>query len=204
LAFRPVASEEDPMSDLIRDRTRSIRPRAGPTRSCVRNDVHAHFFGQSSFATHSVAGERNIVKIESEIPLDVAAPFGCGIQTGAGGVLNSLRAEAGSSLAVFGTGTVGLAAVLGGVTAGCTTIIGVDVNQRRLELAHELGARHVIDAAAQDAVEQIRALTSGGADHSLETSGLPAVLRQCVDCLSPTGVAGVMARQRSEQRSRST
>lgn len=160
--------------------------------SSVFDDVHAHFFGQSSFATHSVAGERNIVKIASDIPLDVAAPFGCGIQTGAGGVLNSLRAEAGSSLAIFGTGTVGLAAVLGGVIAGCTTIIGVDVNQRRLEVARELGATHVIDAAAQDAVEQIRVLTSGGADHSLETSGLPAVLRQCVDCLTPTGVAGVI------------
>jgi aryl-alcohol dehydrogenase len=167
----------------------SVRSEDG---SSVLDDVHAHFFGQSSFATHSVAGERNVVKIESEIPLDVAAPFGCGIQTGAGGVLNSLRAEAGSSLAVFGTGTVGLAAVLGGVIAGCTTIIGVDVSPRRLELARELGATHTIDASIQDAVEQVRALTSGGADQSLETSGLPAVLRQCVDCLTPTGVAGVI------------
>jgi aryl-alcohol dehydrogenase len=160
--------------------------------SSVFGELHAHFFGQSSFATHSVANERNIVVLDGDIPLEVAAPFGCGIQTGAGAVLNSLAAPAGSTLAVFGTGTVGLAAILAGVVAGCTTIVGVDTNPGRLELARDLGATHVVDARTEDAVAAIRALTGGGADFSLEATASPSVLRQCVDCLTPTGVAGVI------------
>jgi aryl-alcohol dehydrogenase len=156
------------------------------------NFASPHFFGQSSFARHSIARERNVVEIEGEIPLEIAAPFGCGIQTGAGAVLNSLAVPAGSSLAVFGTGTVGIAAVLAGVVAGCTTIVGVDVNPARLELARELGATHVVDARASDAVDEVRAVTGGGADFSLETTGSPQVLRQCVDCLTPLGTAGVI------------
>ncbi len=154
--------------------------------------LHAHFFGQSSFATHAVAGERNIVRIESEIPLEVAAPFGCGIQTGAGAVLNSLSVPAGAGLAVFGTGAVGLSAVLAAVIAGCSTIVGIDVNPARLEVALELGATDVVNAAERDPVEAVRTLTGGGADFSLETSGVTTVLRQAVDCLTPLGACGVI------------
>ncbi|HEY1479161.1 MAG TPA: NAD(P)-dependent alcohol dehydrogenase, partial [Gaiellales bacterium] len=154
--------------------------------------IHGHFFGQSCFATHAVASERNVVLLDEGIPLDVAAPFGCGIQTGAGAVINALRAPAGSSIAVFGTGTVGLAAVLGAVVAGCTTIIGIDVNPSRLALARELGATHVIAATTEDAVERIRAITGAGVDFSLETTASPAVLRQAVECTAPTGICGLI------------
>ncbi len=160
--------------------------------SSAFGEVHAHFFGQSSFATRSIARERSVVKIDGAIPLEVAAPFGCGIQTGAGAVFNSLAVPAGSSLAVFGTGTVGITAIIAGAVAGATTIVGIDVQASRLALAQELGATHVVDATSVDPVEAVRAITGGGADFSLETSGSPAVLRQCVDCLTPTGVAGVI------------
>jgi aryl-alcohol dehydrogenase len=157
------------------------------------HSIHAHFFGQSSFATHAVAGERNVVKLPDSIGFDVAAPFGCGIQTGAGAVLNSFGVPAGSSLAVFGTGTVGLSAVLAGVIAGATTIVGVDVHPARLELARELGATHVVNASEADPVEAIKAATGGtGVDFSLETSGVTSVLRQAVDCLAPLGSCGVI------------
>jgi aryl-alcohol dehydrogenase len=171
----------------------SLRPADGSS-VLSRNGhlLHAHFFGQSSFATHAVARERNVVRLSDRIPLDVAAPFGCGIQTGAGAVLNSLRVPAGSSLAVFGTGTVGLAAVMAGAIAGATTIVGVDVNAQRLELARELGATHAVHAGEHDAVEEVKRITGAGADFSLETAGLPQVLRQAVDCLAPTGVCGVI------------
>ncbi len=99
---------------------------------------------------------------------------------------------AGSSRAVFGTGTVGLAAVLGAVVAGATTIIGIDVNPARLALARELGATHVVDAREPDAAGAVRELTRGGVDFSLETTGAPGVLRSCVECLSPLGVCGVI------------
>ena len=154
--------------------------------------IHAHYFGQSSFATHAIANERNVVKLDDRIGLDVAAPFGCGIQTGAGAVLNVLRSPAGSSLAVFGTGAVGLAAVMAGVVAGCTTIIGIDVNPGRLEAARDLGATHVLNARERDAGEAVRVITGVGADFSLETTGSPQVFRQAVDCTAPTGTCGLI------------
>jgi aryl-alcohol dehydrogenase len=154
--------------------------------------VHAHFFGQSSFATAAIARERNVVAITSAIPLEVAAPFGCGIQTGAGAVLNTLRVAPGSSIAVFGTGAVGISALLGAAIAGAQTIIGIDLHPARLELARELAATHVIDAGTTDVVAEIRRITGAGVDYSLDTTGAPAVLRSCVDCLAPLGVAGLI------------
>jgi aryl-alcohol dehydrogenase len=158
--------------------------------SSVFGDVHAHFFGQSSFATHSVARARNVVRLDDVIPFEIAAPFGCGIQTGAGAVLNVLRPEPGSTLVVFGAGAVGLAAVLAGRIAGCGRIVAVDLRPARLDLARELGATHAVDAARDDAVEAIFGL--GGADRSLEATGSPQAVRAAVDCLVPTGVCGVV------------
>jgi aryl-alcohol dehydrogenase len=154
--------------------------------------VHSHFFGQSSFATHAVATARNVVKLPDGVGFEIAAPFGCGIQTGAGAVLNVMRPPAGSSLAVTGTGAVGLSAVMAGVIAGCGTIIGVDIRPARLELARELGATHVIDASEADVGEEIRRITGGGADYAIETTGAPTVLRTAVDALAPMGECGVI------------
>jgi aryl-alcohol dehydrogenase len=166
------------------------RPEDG---SSVFGDVGGHFFGQSSFASHSVARERNIVKLEDDIPFDIAAPFGCGIQTGAGSVLNALKPAEGSSIAVFGTGAVGLSAVLAAKLAGCETIVAVDLRWNRLELAEELGATHVVDASTVDPVIAVRGVTGGaGADYTLEATGSPKVVRQAVDALAPLGVCGVV------------
>ena len=171
----------------------SARPADGSSAiSRAAGPVNGHFFGQSSFATHSVASERNVVKLPDDIDLNVAAPFGCGIQTGAGAVLTSLAVPAGSSLVVFGTGTVGLSAVLAGVIAGCTTIVGVDVNAARLSLALELGATHVVNPSDGDVLAAVRLLTGGGADFCVETTGAPAVLRTAVDATTPLGVTGVI------------
>lgn len=154
--------------------------------------LHSHFFGQSSFATHSVANARNVVKLDEDVPLEIVAPFGCGIQTGAGAVLNVLRPPAGTAIAVFGTGSVGLSAVLAARIAGCTTIIGVDRNAARLEIARELGATHTVDAGTQDAVAAVMRITGHGADASLETTASPQVFRQAVECTAPTGVCGLI------------
>lgn len=155
--------------------------------------VHSHFFSQSSFATHAIATERNVVKLDTSVPLDVAAPFGCGIQTGAGAVMNALRPEPGSSIAVFGTGTVGLAAIMAALATGCTTIIGIDTRPARLEVARDAGATAVIDAGDADAVEAVKAATSGlGADFSLDTTGSVQVLSQAVYSLAPGGTCGLV------------
>jgi aryl-alcohol dehydrogenase len=132
------------------------------------------------------------VPLDDTIPLEVVAPFGCGIQTGAGSVLNVMRPPAGSSIAVFGAGAVGLAAVMAAQIAGCTTIIAVDIRRSRLDFAREVGATDVVDASQTDAVEAIRALTGSGVDFSLEATGVPSVVRSAVDALAPMGVCGVV------------
>ena len=171
----------------------ATRPDGSTALTANGRPVHSHFFSQSSFATHAVATEQNVTKLDPSVPLDIVAPFGCGIQTGAGAVLNALRPPAGTSIAVFGTGTVGLAAVMAARIAGCTTILGVDLRPERLTVAQELGATCAIDAAAGDAVEAVKEATGGlGADFSLETTGSPEVLAQAVYCTSPGGSCGLI------------
>jgi aryl-alcohol dehydrogenase len=154
--------------------------------------IHGHFFGQSSFATHALAYERNVVKVPDDAPLELLGPLGCGIQTGAGAVLNGLHPRAGTSIAVFGVGSVGMSSLMAARVAGCTTIIAVDLKPGRLALARDLGATHTIDPAAADSVEAIRDLTGGGVDFSLETTASPKVFRAAVDCLALRGVCGLI------------
>jgi aryl-alcohol dehydrogenase len=154
--------------------------------------IHGSFFCQSSFADFALAKERSVVKVPDDIPLEILGPMGCGVMTGSGAVMNSLHPRPGSSIAIFGVGTVGMSAVLAAVVVGCTTIIGVDIHQDRLEMAKGFGATHVVNAAETDPVEAIRGITGGGADFSLECVGNPKVLRQAVDALPRCGVCGLV------------
>ncbi|MDV7353687.1 NAD(P)-dependent alcohol dehydrogenase [Rhodococcus oxybenzonivorans] len=155
--------------------------------------VHGHFFGQSSFATHAITTERNTVKVTKDVPLELLAPLGCGLQTGAGAVLNSLQVRAGSTFAVFGTGAVGLAAVMAAVIAGASTIIAVDINEPRLALAKELGATHTINAAQSEVSDEIRRITGRGVDRLLDTTGRDEMLQHAVGSLAPLGALGLVA-----------
>lgn len=151
------------------------------------------FFCQSSFGQFALAKARNVVKIDKSVPLDLMGPLGCGISTGAGTVINALHPPAGSSIAVFGAGSVGMAAIMAARVVGCTTIIAVDLNQSRLKLALELGATHTINASTQDAVAAVQALTGGlGAHFSVECTGVPKVFRQAVEALRVTGTCGLI------------
>jgi aryl-alcohol dehydrogenase len=165
----------------------------GSSSACGHDhsQLHDHFFGQSSFATHAIANELNVVKVRKDVPLELLGPLGCGIQTGAGAVLNALRVRPGSSFVAFGAGAVGLAAIMAARVAGATTIIAADVNPARLQLALELGATHIVNSKDRDAVEEVRKLT-GGADFTLECSGRPAVLRQAIDSLGILGTCGIV------------
>jgi aryl-alcohol dehydrogenase len=153
--------------------------------------VHSHFFGQSSFASYALASERSVVKVPKGAPLELLGPLGCGVQTGAGAVLNVLQPEAGTAIAVFGTGAVGASAIMGAAVAGCTTIIGIDVEQGPLELARELGATHTINSTETDVGEEIANIT-GGVNYAIETTAAPEVARQAVDALAPLGVCGLV------------
>jgi aryl-alcohol dehydrogenase len=154
--------------------------------------IHGSFFNQSSFASHALAVERSVVKVPNDVPLEKLGPLGCGFQTGVGSVINSLFPEAASSIAIFGMGSVGLCAVMGAVVCGCSKIIGIDINPRRLTMAKELGATHTNNSNETDPVQAIQEITGSGADYSLECTGVPQVLRQSVDALTTTGTCGVV------------
>jgi aryl-alcohol dehydrogenase len=149
--------------------------------------VSSHFFGQSSFASVSNVAERSVVKISKEAPLELMGPLGCGIQTGAGAVLNVLRPEAGSSIAIFGSGAVGMSGLLAAVVANATTIIAVDIVDSRLELAKTLGATHTINSNNEDAVERIREITGSGVNYALDTTGNKFVFSQMTKSLGTLG-----------------
>ncbi|WP_280416710.1 NAD(P)-dependent alcohol dehydrogenase [Nocardia carnea] len=138
--------------------------------------VHGNFFGQSSFSTYVIASARDVVVLPDDAPLDIAGPLGCGIQTGAGSVLNSLGVSAGSVVAVSGTGSVGLAAVMAAKVAGATTIIAIDVVSERLEVAKSLGATHVINGNEEDIAARILQLTGDGVPYAVDTTGVASVI----------------------------
>jgi aryl-alcohol dehydrogenase len=154
--------------------------------------IHGAFFQQSSFATHALATENNIIKVREDVPLEILGPLGCGIETGAGAVINALRPKAGATLAVFGSGAVGLSAILAAALVGCSIIIGVDIRPNRLELAKSLRATHVINSSTTNPVEAVREITGGGVQYSLEASGVPSVFRQAVESLAALGTCGLV------------
>ena len=154
--------------------------------------IHANFVGQSSFALYSLANERNVVKVRKDAPLEMLGPLSCAVQTGAGAVMNTLRPEACSSIVVFGTGPVGLSAVLAANAAFCSPIIAVDINPDRLKLAQEFGATHTINPHDTDPVQEILNITKTGINYSLECTGLPSVLRNAVDVLAMGGICGMI------------
>ena len=153
--------------------------------------ISSHFFGQSSFATYANVVEESVVRVDKDVPLEHLGPLGCGINTGAGTVLNELKPEIGSSLVVFGTGAVGSAAIMAARVADCSVIVAVDIHDARLELARELGATHTINSKNEDVAARLREITQdNGVDYAVDTTGIPALLRQAADGL---GIRGTLA-----------
>jgi len=150
--------------------------------------ISSHFFGQSSFATYANVVEESVIKIDADVPLEIVAPLGCGIQTGAGTVLNELKPSLSSTLVVLGTGAVGAGAIMAGRVAGCSKVIAVDIHESRLELARELGATDTINTKDVDLTEEIMRLTEGkGADYVIDTTARPQLLRQAAEALGIRG-----------------
>lgn len=163
----------------------------GGARATAAGDesVGARWFGQSTFATRTVVDARSAVVVDRDLPLDVLAPLGCGIITGAGTVLNVLDVRPGTSVAIFGVGSVGLAALLAAKAAGAESIIAVDLHPARLELATELGATATILGGDNDSVaEQIRKLTNQGTHYSIDTTGVPEVILCALGSMRARGV----------------
>lgn len=152
----------------------------------------ATFFGQSSFATYAIVNSAHAVKVDSEVDLALLGPLGCGIQTGAGTVLNRLKPTFASSIVIYGAGAVGLSAVMAAKIAGCQHIIAVDVHDSRLALAEELGASHILNGKTADVVAQIKAITGGGSHYGVETTGVPQVVKQSLNALRPLGTLAIV------------
>ncbi len=151
-------------------------------------EIHGNWFGQSSFASRAIASAHNAVKVPKDLPLHLLGPLGCGLQTGAGAVMNVLSPDEGESLAVFGMGAVGLAAVMAGKALGCSQVIAVDVNPARLEIASALGATDVFNPTeTQDLVWDIMNAVPNGVDCSLDAVGSNAVIRQALEILRSPG-----------------
>lgn len=172
--------------------------------ACARPDgssgIHVHgqpvasfFFGQSSFADRAISNQRNVIPIDREVPLELMGPLGCGLQTGAGAIMRSMAVKAGSSLLITGGGTVGLAALMGAVVQGATTIIVSEPHAGRRALATELGATHVIDPIGQDLNEAVRAIVPAGVTYAFDTTGRPDVIAAAFASLDMLGTIGLVA-----------
>lgn len=144
-----------------------------------------HHLGVSAFADHAVVSERSAVKIDDDIPFDIAALFGCAVLTGVGAILYSAQVRPGDSVAIFGLGGVGMAALLGAVVAGAGEIVAVDPVAEKREFALSLGATAVV--SGEDAAEEIRRVVPGGVDKAVETVGSAAVL---AEAFAATGRGG--------------
>ncbi|MEN8707174.1 MAG: NAD(P)-dependent alcohol dehydrogenase [Nocardioides marinisabuli] len=167
-----------------------MRADGSTTMSLDGSPVFGSFFGQSSLARHAIAHADNCVVVDPELDLTLAAPYGCGFQTGAGTVLNVLAPGAQDSLAVYGAGAVGLAAVAAAVAEGVGTVLAVDLAAGRLAEAERLGATPVDATGLEPAevVARVKELTGGaGSTYAIDTTAVPAVVKQAQQALAPRG-----------------
>ena len=169
-----------------------VRKRTDPPKFTMQGSPVYQALNLSTYAEKMLVHENALVKIPDDMPLDRAALIGCGVTTGVGAVLNTARIEAGSTVAVFGTGGVGLAAIQGARIGGARMIIAIDVMEHKLARAKEMGATHIVDASSHDPVTAIRDMTGGGVDYSFECIGLKKTAEQAFDCIRAGGTATVV------------
>ena len=130
-----------------------------------------HHLGCSAFAERAVVSRRSLVRVDPDLPFEIAALFGCAVLTGVGAVVNTAGVKVGQGVVVVGLGGVGLASVLGALACGASPVVAVDLSEEKLALARTFGPVRTVNAADADAVEQVRALTGGGADFAFEMAG---------------------------------
>ncbi|MPY93602.1 MAG: zinc-binding dehydrogenase [Acidimicrobiia bacterium] len=171
----------------------TARPRGEAPRLSRDGEPLVPFAGIGSFAERMLVHENSVVGVDPDLPLEVAALVGCGVLTGVGAALRTARVEAGQSVAVFGCGGVGLSIIQGARIAGASRIIAVDQFDAKLDMARAVGATHVVNSSAEDAVEAVRGLTGGaGVDHALEAVGHPGLVRQAAESLAVRGTCTIV------------
>ena len=148
--------------------------------------INGHFFGQSSFATHSITNADALVKVPGDTPLELLGPLACGLGTGAGAVLNEARPRLGDSVLIVGVGAVGLAAIMAARNSGVTKIIAADLHDNRLEMAQEFGATHAINSGSKDLVGEVKRMTGSTVDFAFDCTGVIPVIEQLADVVLPS------------------
>lgn len=156
----------------------------GTTRFYKDGQPIYHYMGCSTFSEYTVLPEISLAKINKEAPLEEVCLLGCGVTTGMGAVLNTAKVEEGSTIAVFGLGGIGLAAIIGGTMAKASRIIAIDINESKFDLARKLGATDCINPTKFDKPiqEVIVEMTDGGVDYSFECIGNVNVMRSALEC----------------------
>jgi S-(hydroxymethyl)glutathione dehydrogenase / alcohol dehydrogenase len=172
--------------------SRPVRSPQQPPKLTWNGSPVNQFANLSAYAEKMLVHENGLVKVKNDMPLDRAALIGCGVTTGVGAVLNTARVEAGATVAVYGAGGVGLAVIQGARIAGAGMIIAVDVFEKKLAQARELGATHAVDASKVDPVKTIREMTGGGVEYAFEAIGLKKAAEQAFECIRPGGTATVI------------
>ncbi len=180
---RPVLCERRPPHGCMYD---------GTTRMTVRGQAVYHYGTVATFGSLTVVPENCAIPIRKDFPLDKAALIGCSVTTGLCSVLNLARVPAGASMAVFGTGGIGLNAIQGGPISSAYPVIAVDVNDAKLEYARTFGATHVVNAAREDPVEAIRRLTGAGVAYSFVAVGDVRAVEQAFEATEPGGTCIVI------------
>ncbi len=146
----------------------------------------------TTFSRYSVISENRLTVIKNDLSLQDAALLGCAIPTGVGSVFNVARPKPGQTIAIFGTGGVGLCAVNGAFIAGCTPVIAIDILDTRLKLAKDMGATHCINAAKTDPIKEVNHICPGGTDFAVESSGRPDVMLQALNSVRNQGGTAII------------
>ena len=147
--------------------------------------------GVTTFQRHAVVSENRLTMLPPDLPMDVAVLLGCAAPTGMGAVYNVLKVQPGDAVAVFGTGGIGLNALMAAALAGAMPVIGIDPNPTRRALAQIYGATHVIDASG-DVLAEIKKIVPQGVDLAVESSGIPAVMEQAINATRQQGGRAVV------------
>lgn len=177
-------SKKTNLCQAIRDtQGKGVMP-DGTSRFRLGSQVIYHYMGTSTFSEYTVLPEIAVAKISKIAPLEKVCLLGCGITTGIGAVLNTAKVERGSSVAVFGLGGIGLSVIQGAVMAGAKTIIGIDINPKKFELAEQLGATECLNPSefGGSVKEVIIDKTEGGVDYSFECVGNVELMREALEC----------------------
>ncbi|WP_172564748.1 S-(hydroxymethyl)glutathione dehydrogenase/class III alcohol dehydrogenase [Vibrio navarrensis] len=156
----------------------------GTTRFYKDGEPIFHYMGCSTFSEYTVLPEISLAKVNKEAPLEEICLLGCGVTTGMGAVMNTAKVKKGDTVAIFGLGGIGLSAIIGARMVGASRIIGIDINEKKFELAKQLGATDCInpqkfDKPIQDVIIE---MTDGGVDFSFECIGNVNVMRQALEC----------------------